>query len=416
MSGDRKHVTVFIHGLTAGGAQRRTLALTRAFAARGHHVDLVVVHAAGPLRNQLSHLVHLVELDPWTTHLPVLRQSRRGQVFASIPALARYLRAQHPDVMLSAASHVNLGALWARRLARVGTPLVLRVSNHLSRAAFNTRRAPRLLAPLLARHCYPWADAIIAVSNSVADDLAKVTRAPRERIVTIYSPVLTVELQRQMAAPFEHAWFAPGAPPVVLGAGRFVAQKDFPTLLKAFARVRAERPARLMILGGAKTPRRRRRLLALAQRLRMADDVALPGFIPNPLPYMARAAVFVLSSAWEGLPAVLIEAMACGCPVVSTDCPGGSAEILERGRYGPLVPVGDAPALAHAILSQLDATPDRERLRARAAMFSAPAAADRYLEVLLGVCRGGPPRIDSQPLHPLARGSTARGASPQLRA
>jgi glycosyltransferase involved in cell wall biosynthesis len=166
-------------------------------------------------------------------------------------------------------------------------------------------------------------------------------------------------------------------------------QKDFPTLLKAFARVRAVRPARLLILGEGKE---RTELEVLARELGVASDVALPGFVPNPFPHMMRASVFVLSSAWEGLPGVLIEAMACGCPVVSTDCPSGPAEILDGGVYGPLVPVGDDAALAKAILSVLETPPDPERLRARAALFSTDHAADQYLELLLGPCGGGQPK------------------------
>jgi glycosyltransferase involved in cell wall biosynthesis len=168
----------------------------------------------------------------------------------------------------------------------------------------------------------------------------------------------------------------------VSGAGRLTAQKDFPTLVRAFARLRARRPARLVILGAAKRPRRRESLLALARDLGVADDVWLPGCVENPLRYLARSAVFALSSRWEGLPAVLIEAMACGCPVVSTDCPGGSREILEDGRWGPLVPPGEPEALAAAIGELLSAPPERKDLRRRAACFDRERAVDGYLEVL----------------------------------
>jgi glycosyltransferase involved in cell wall biosynthesis len=156
-------------------------------------------------------------------------------------------------------------------------------------------------------------------------------------------------------------------------------QKDFPTLLKAFARVRAVREARLVILGEGK---KRIELETLAQELGVAAEVDLPGWVDNPFAWMARAAVFVLSSAYEGLPGVLIQALACGCPVVSTDCPSGPAEILAGGTYGPLVPVGDDQALANAIFAVLSAPPDRDRLRARAAMFSMDRAVDQYLRHL----------------------------------
>jgi len=236
----------------------------------------------------------------------------------------------------------------------------------------------RFLPPLI-RGVYPWADAIVAVSNGVADDLSSTAGIARKRITTIYNPVVTPGLQEKARATLNHPWFAPGSPPVVLGVGRLAAEKDFPTLLKAFARVRAVRKARLMILGEG---RERATLEALAHELGVATDVELPGFVDNPFAYMARAAVFVLSAVWEGFGNVVVEAMACGCPVVSTDCPSGPAEIMDGGAYGSLVPVGDDAALAKAILSVLETPPDLERLRARAALFSVDRAADQYLEVL----------------------------------
>jgi glycosyltransferase involved in cell wall biosynthesis len=237
----------------------------------------------------------------------------------------------------------------------------------------------------MIRHFYPWADAVTAVSDGVADDLARVSGLPRSAIVTTWNPVVSPSLSEAAAQPLEHAWFRPGEPPVVLGVGKLRPQKDFATLIDAFAKVRAKRPARLMILGeGVEEGRLRVR----ARRLDISADVALEGFVANPFAYMARAAVFALSSAWEGLPSVLIQAMACGCPVVSTDCPSGPSEILEGGARGPLVPVGDSDALAAAILRLLDSPPDREGLRRRAEDFSVERVALRYREVMLGPSPG----------------------------
>lgn len=379
----KRTIALFIAALSGGGAPRNTLTLAHAFAARGHEVHLVVVRPYGPLRSELLPCIRLVTLESRIAGLPIVRDIRRLQVQVSIPTLARYLREERPDVLLSAASHVNLPAVWARRLARTGTRLVLCASNPIWRSAWNMKRRPRPLLPVFARLFYPWADAFIAVSEAVAADLSRVTGIPRERIITIPNPVVTPEFEEKARAPLDHPWFQPGQPPVALSVGRLVAQKDFPTLLRAFARLRATRPVRLMILGDSKGGRRAQ-LAALAEQLRVADDVELPGYIGNPYPYMARSAVFVLSSAWEGFGLVLVEAMACGCPVVSTDCPGAPAEILGGGLYGPLVPVGDDRALATAIASVLDSPPRREQLRARAQEYGIDQAADRYLEVLLG--------------------------------
>jgi glycosyltransferase involved in cell wall biosynthesis len=238
----------------------------------------------------------------------------------------------------------------------------------------------------MIRRFYPWADALSAVSDGVADDLARVCGMPREKIVTTWNPVVTPALFEAAAQPLEHPWFRPGEPPVVLGVGKLRPQKDFATLIDAFAKVRAKRPARLMILGEGPEEGR---LRVRARRLDVSADTALEGFAANPFAMMARAAVFALSSAWEGLPSVLIQAMACGCPVVSTDCPSGPSEILAGGVHGPLVPVGDSDALAAAILRLLDAPPDREGLRRRADDFSAERVALRYLAVMLGPAQQG---------------------------
>ena len=175
---------------------------------------------------------------------------------------------------------------------------------------------------------------------------------------------------------------------MVLGAGKLKKQKDFATLVKAFAEVRHRRLARLVILGEGP---RRGALLALARKLGVAEDIELPGFVANPFAFMARSSVFVLSSAWEGFGNVLVEAMACGCPVVSTDCPSGPSEILEDGRHGPLVPVGDPAGLAKAICEVLDAPRERAALEERASVFTAAASAEHYERALLGTPIGGRP-------------------------
>lgn len=374
-----RHLAIFMHSFSGGGAQRRAITIANALAAEGLAVDLVVVSARGVLRGELSDGVNPVQLDSPATRFPLAAASRRSQLFASVPALARYLRRRRPDVLLSAASHVTVPSAWAARLAGGQTRLVLRVSNHLSRSSINGQRTPRIVSRWLARRCYPLADAIVAVSEGVGEDLARSARVPRSRITTIYNPVVSPALEEKARQPVDHPWFAPGAPPVILGVGRLVAQKDFPTLLRAFARVRRQRMARLLILGRVKKPARRERLLRLAADLGIGSDVEIPGFVPDPLPYMARASVFALSSRWEGLPGVLIEAMACGCPVVSTDCPSGPAEILAGGRYGPLVPPGKPDALADAIVEVLDHPPDPQELRQGAQRFSCERGITAYL-------------------------------------
>ena len=230
------------------------------------------------------------------------------------------------------------------------------------------------------RRLYPRADEIVAVSEGVADDLARVARIPRSRITVIHNPIVTDELLADARAPVDHPWFADGGPPVLLAAGRLTEQKDYPTLLRAFRRARERARA------SPRDPRRGRGAGApggaRAASSAWPRDVDFAGFVANPYAFMARASLFVLSSAWEGFGNVVVEAMACGTPVVSTDCPSGPGEILEAGRYGRLVAVGDDGALAGAMLATLDDPPPPELLRERAGDFRADEAASRYLRVL----------------------------------
>ena len=398
-----KRLAVFIPSLAGGGVAQVILRLVAGFAEQGHSVDLVMCRAEGAFSRRIPNCVRAIELrkEPeWrsrlrvlatnllgigTMLLPVLLPLRSAPPFPYLGDLARYLREEEPDVLFAAKTHTNLVALLARRAARSKTRIVVSERTHLSR----DQRSPkfkkwrwRFVVPLIHR-VYPWADAIVAVSDGVAEDLAKMARIERRRLTTIYNPVVTRQLVEKVGAPLDDPWFVPGALPVILGIGRFAPQKDFPTLLRAFSRVRAKRDARLMILGEGKDSTRRAELLELAKQLGIEDDLALPGFVQNPFSYMVRAGVFVLSSSWEGFPNALAEAIACGCPVVSTNCPSGPSEMLDNGTYGPLVPVGDDAALADAILATLDNPPDKEILRKRGAEYSLERSVERHLEVLL---------------------------------
>ena len=388
-------LNLLVRSLHGGGMERMLVTLAGAFAERGHAVSLVVAVATGAMRAQLPAQVRLVALprafplaarawvlaaDPGAVRamLPMLL-GPAPRMLSRLPGLVRHLREDRPDALLAAGTQSNLAALWAASFRGASTAVVVSERNTLSVVARRGRHGFRRAYPRLVARAYPRADAIVAVSDGVADDLARVAGIPRERITRIDNPVVSEALHARARASPGHPWLAPGGPPVVLAAGRLHRQKDFPTLLRAFARLRASRPVRLVILGEGPE---RAKLERLARSLGVAEDVALPGFVENPHAWMARASVFALSSAWEGIANVLVEAMACGCPVVSTRCPSGPEEVLEGGALGPLVPVGDAEALAAAIARVLAAPPDRARLRARAAAFSVDGAAERYLEVL----------------------------------
>jgi glycosyltransferase involved in cell wall biosynthesis len=231
----------------------------------------------------------------------------------------------------------------------------------------------------LVRKFYPAADAVIAVSTGIADDLKHVIGLNGTKVSIIHNPVITDAIAPLREAPADHPWFTDGGPPIVIGVGRLTTQKGFDDLIRAFALVRARRAARLVILG---TGRDHDQLTALVHELGLAEVVDLPGWVANPHAYMARANVFVLSSRYEGFGNVLVEALASGCPIVATDCVGGPADILEGGRFGHLVPVGDLEAMAEAILEALDAPADVDALRRRAMDFHVDRIVERYCEVL----------------------------------
>jgi glycosyltransferase involved in cell wall biosynthesis len=355
--------------------------LARGFAERGHRVDLLAIRPRGELRGALGPGVRVLSLAGALTRLPLVAGSKRRRALAAVLPLAAWLRRERPDALLATSHSTNVAAAIAGRLARAPTRVVLRFDSQLSRSPRLAGTRTQRRRERRARRYFPRADAWIAISEGVADDAARLLGLPRARITAIHNPVITPELLRQIAAPVDEPWLAPGGPPVVLGVGRLVPQKDFATLVRAFARVRAGREVRLLVLGEGPE---RAALETLAAELGVASDVRFAGRVAAPPAYMARAAVFALSSAWEGFGRVLVEALAAGCPVVSTDCPSGPREILAGGEFGPLVPVGDAEALALAIDRLLDRPPERARLRERAAEFSLERGVERYLEVLAG--------------------------------
>jgi glycosyltransferase involved in cell wall biosynthesis len=402
-----RHIAVLMSDLNVGGVQKTTLTLCGALAARGHSVDLVVLRPGGPLSDKIPPGVRVVELEAgprWLARLqalvadpaavlamlrPVLLAKKVSQTLGFLPAIVRYLREAEPDALLSATPHLNIEAVWARRLAGVSTRLLISERNAPSQKLSKSRNWRHRHLPALMRRTYPMADVIVAVSSALADDLAQVTGLPRHLIRTIHNPVVGTDLAAKASAGISHPWLDGAGPPVILGVGRLSEQKDFPTLLRAFARVRANRTARLIILGGsnkreAKSSQRQSELRKLAESLGVATDVDLPGFVQNPFPYMARASVFVLSSRFEGFGNVIVEALACGSQVVSTDCLTGPSEILEGGRYGALVPIGDDAAMAAAIEQALVAPVSAALLRSRAAAFTEERSVNSYLEALFG--------------------------------
>jgi len=349
-------------GASHGGITPVVLALTRAFSEAGRRVDLISFAADDPRLPDLGPRVTPYNLGP----------GRRRQHRAR---LALYLAEHGPGALLAAGHRANLLAATLRHPARPGGAprVVLSVHNALTPGLRDLNPVRRALKRSELRRDYMRADHIVCVSDGVRRDLEGLVPAAARMTSVIHNPIAAPSAEP--ASPL-HPWLAPGEPPVLLGAGRLSRQKDFATLLAAFARLGDTPARRLLIIGeGAE----RNNLLYLARQLGVAARVDLPGFVPNPRAHMAAAALLVLSSAWEGFGNVLVEAMSVGTPVVATDCESGPREILQDGALGPLVPVGDAAALADAMARTLAAPADPDRLRRRAADFAPQAVAGRYL-------------------------------------
>jgi glycosyltransferase involved in cell wall biosynthesis len=280
--------------------------------------------------------------------------------------------------MMSDKDRVNRTALLARAMARVPTRLVLSSGTTISIDLAGRGWFERWLQRTSMGRLYPLADAVIVTSRGVADDMSSYTGLDRDRITVVPCPVVASELFSASRPRPDHPWFGSGEPPVIVGVGELSPRKDFATLLRAFARVRRDRACRLIIVGKG---RERDRLLGLAAELGVAEDVDLPGFVPEPYGFMAHAALFAFSSRWEGLGFVLIEALAVGTPVVATDCPSGPGEILQGGKYGPLVAVGDDEALASAIHDTLEQSLPVHVLREAARPYEIERSTTEHLEL-----------------------------------
>lgn len=355
-----KHIAFFLPCMEGGGAEKVVINLLKEMLLRDISLDLILAAAEGPLLNQIPSEVRVIDLAA-------------GRVVKAILPLCRYLKKYKPQALISHLAHANVISVLAKELARTDTELVLVEHNTLSASKSQLIRAK--LVPPLMKLFYPRANHVVGVSKAVSDDLEIQLGLKKGIVKTIYNPVVNDNLITKAKAPLEHSWFTEDAHPIFIAVGRLTAQKDFATLIKAFALLRQKKLARLIILGEGEL---RNELEVLIDNLSIANDVSMPGFIANPYAYMSKASAFVLSSLWEGLPTVLIEAMACGCPVISTDCPSGPREILADGKYGELVAVSDVMALSSAMLQVLKSPISKELSIQRAMYFSFERATSQY--------------------------------------
>ena len=356
-------VAFFLPFLGGGGAERAVLEIVRQLIRRGIAVDLIVTRSGGEFWNSVPSGVRLVNLKSWKTP-------------TCLPKLVQYLKHRKPVVLISTLAIGNIVSLFIKKYFIRNLKLIVRHENTFSMQYKYSRLRIRLS---ILKWLFPVADSIATVSKDSAEDLKNSVPRSVNLVTYVPNPVVNSTLFEQAQSPLKHPWLDDSEVPVIIACGRLVWQKDYPTLLKAFAELRRSRIARLIILGdGPNKPQ----LTNLAQNLGIQADVEFSGFQSNPFSYISRAQVFVLSSHNERLPTVLIEALACGTPVVSTNCPSGPREILENGRWGTLVPVGDWKALARAIEETLDHPPDPTKLIARALQYSSTASINRHFKLL----------------------------------
>lgn len=363
----RPDLAIFISFSGEGGVERMVLNLVQGLAQRGLQIDLLALRLASDHLDQLPDSVNLIKL-------------RAEHSATSILELRRYFLANPTlPVLLAAKDRAGRAAIAARRLAGTSTRVAIRLGTTLSAAMARKNALQRFFRYWPIRRSYRHAWRIIAVSDGVREDTLSISRISPDSIVTVRNPVINQRLLTLAKEPVAHRFFSSPEAPVILGVGRLTVQKDFATLLQAFALLCERRDARLLLLGEGK---QRTSLMAQAQALGVADKIDLPGFSKNPYAYMARADVFVLSSRWEGSPNVLTEAMALETPVVAADCPSGPREILEAGRIAPLVAMGDAAAMAAAIEQQLDASDASCAYRQATAPYHEEASVTAYLNAL----------------------------------
>lgn len=360
-----------------GGGQMALLRVAQWLADKGLLVEIIVSRVEAKLPFQIPKNAELVNLN---VPAPILNGKPIGLmlVLSTISGLAKYFQTSPPSIVIAPGWADGSVTLMARRNSKTTAKIAIWEQIHVSTMRKYGGNLYRLLAPQLVKRLYPSANIIVGCSQSVAEDLAYIAKLPKECVRTIYNPT-PPEIFQRADEPVDHPWFVDSKLPIVLSVGRLDPQKDFPTLIKAFALVRQNRPARLVILGEGKE---RPKLEALVRQLKLDNDVSLPGFEPNPFKFMKRASVFVLSSRFEGFGMVISEALTCGCPVVATDCPAGPYEILEGGKWGKLVSVGDVENLAEAILETIENPPDREKIKQRGMDFHIDKIGQQWLELV----------------------------------
>lgn len=358
------NITLFVPSLTCGGAERMMVNLANDFTSRCLSVDLVVLSSDGPLRKLLNPDVNVIDLG-------------ESRMLTGFIPLGLFLRKKKPKVVISAMKHANITILVASKVFFTDTLIIVTEHSHVQLSLQYLSRPFRWLIEKLIQLTYPWAKNIVAVSEGVAESLKVLIKLQSNRINVIYNPIVYPGLEEKKKEFPQHRWLITKKEPVFLAAGRLVDAKDYPNLIRAFSLLVKKVPCKLIILGEGEL---RMKLERMVKELELENSVDLVGLVENPFSFMNHCDVFVLSSKYEGLSNVIIEAMYCGAKIVSTDCPSGPAEILEQGKWGKLVKVGDSVELADAMLKSLSLP--KMSVEQRANFFSTKRSSDKYLNLI----------------------------------
>ncbi|MFH5834127.1 glycosyltransferase [Halalkalibaculum sp. DA384] len=364
----KKKISIVLPNLCSGGVERMRIHLADYFIRKSYEAQFVLFQEKGELLSLVPDEAEVINLNA--------KKLRDGLI-----PLRNYITSEKPDALLAAMWPVSIIAIWAAKYLKHKPRVVISEHNQITSTPMYRKGKKGLnkwLIPFSMRLSYPHGDSVIGVSKGVVSDLRNLSNQPLEHATVIYNPAAPAT-EKVDAIEANNEFWRSQTSKRIIGIGSLKKQKDFPSLIQSFGKVQKEIGAELLILGeGDERPRLER----MIQERNLEDSVHLPGFVEEPLQYLKSADLFVLSSAWEGFGNVIVEALACGVPVVSTNCKSGPAEILEDGKYGRLVPVGNPDAIAHAILEELEKEHDPEFLKKRAQDFSVEKIADQYLELL----------------------------------